>query len=156
MQAVGIAARRAASARSTALKLSATVARNYATPVPFIKKEKDPQLGDYPDLPYELKQRRSPFGWDDPQMRRNFGELPHEREELVSMWGPDAPHVAPERAARDFFIAASLFITLGVIAKLSVPEPTAVPREYPYDGLITELGGLEENKARPETILDDE
>ena len=75
MQAVGIAARRAVAARSTALRLSAIATRKYATPVPFIREEKDPQLGDYPDLPYEYKQRRSPYGWDDPQMRRNFGEL---------------------------------------------------------------------------------
>ncbi len=76
MQAVGVAARRAVAARSAALRLSTTTAtRSYATPVPFLKEEKDPQLGDYPDLPYEHKMRRNPRGWDDPQMRRNFGEL---------------------------------------------------------------------------------
>lgn len=63
------------------------------------------------------------------------------------MWGPDAPHVAPERAARDFFIAVSIFTTLGVIAKLSIADRPSAPREYPYSGLITELGGLEANKV---------
>ena len=63
------------------------------------------------------------------------------------MWGPDAPHVPPERAARDFGIAVAIFVTLGVIIKLSVPARPAAPREYPYSGLVTELGGLEENKV---------
>ncbi|OBZ72491.1 hypothetical protein A0H81_07596 [Grifola frondosa] len=31
-----------------------------------------------------------------------------------------------------------------------------VPRQYPYSGLVTELGGLEENKARPESESEDE
>ncbi|KAI0685513.1 hypothetical protein BC835DRAFT_1309956 [Cytidiella melzeri] len=156
MQAVGVAARRVVRARSTVKILSNTATRSYATPVPFLSEEKDPQLGDYPVLPYESKQRRSPRGWDDPQMRRNFGEPPHEREELVSMWGPDAPHVAPERAARNFGIAVALFTTIGVITKMSVADRPAVAREYPYSGLVTELGGLEENRARPETESDEE
>ena len=63
------------------------------------------------------------------------------------MWGPDAPNVAPERAARDFFVAVAVFTTLGVIAKLSIADRPAAPREYPYSGLITELGGLEANKV---------
>jgi NADH dehydrogenase (ubiquinone) 1 beta subcomplex subunit 8 len=74
MQAVGVAARRVVGARSAAQRLSQSAARTYATPVPFLREEKDPQLGDYPDLPYESKQRRNARGWDDPQMRRNFGE----------------------------------------------------------------------------------
>lgn len=36
--------------------------------------EDDPQLADYPRLPFVSKQTRTPFGWDDMQMRRNFGE----------------------------------------------------------------------------------
>ena len=63
------------------------------------------------------------------------------------MWGPDAPHVAPERAARDFFIAVAIFTALGITAKLSVADSPTAPREYPYSGLITELGGLEANKV---------
>ena len=74
MQAVGVAARRVAGARSSALKLSASAVRTYATPAPHVQQEVDPQLGDYPQLPYVSKQRRNARGWDDPQMRRNFGE----------------------------------------------------------------------------------
>ena len=66
----------------------------------------------------------------------------------MSMWGPDAPHVAPERAARNFGIAVVGFITLGVFAKLSIPDRPSAHREYPFSGLVNELGGLEENKVR--------
>ena len=34
----------------------------------------DPQIGDYPNLPRISAQERGPFGWDDPQDKRNFGE----------------------------------------------------------------------------------
>lgn len=47
--------------------------RTYATPATF-KDDDDPQLADYPRLPYISKQRRPARGWEDWQMRRNFGE----------------------------------------------------------------------------------
>jgi NADH dehydrogenase (ubiquinone) 1 beta subcomplex subunit 8 len=34
----------------------------------------DPQIGDYPNLPRNSTQARGPYGWWDPQDRRNFGE----------------------------------------------------------------------------------
>ncbi|KAI0342773.1 hypothetical protein BDW22DRAFT_1330354 [Trametopsis cervina] len=152
MHVVGAAARRAATVCSPARTTLKPAFRSYATPVPFLSEPKDPQLGDYPALPYVSKQRRSARGWEDPQMRRNFGEPPHEREELLSMWGPDAPHVAPERAARNFFIAVAIFTTIGLITKASVVDRPSVPRECPYSGLVTELGGLDENKVRNANI----
>lgn len=35
---------------------------------------KDPQIGDYPNLPRWSAQERGPYGWWDPQDKRNFGE----------------------------------------------------------------------------------
>jgi NADH dehydrogenase (ubiquinone) 1 beta subcomplex subunit 8 len=64
------------------------------------------------------------------------------------MWGPDAPHVQPSRAARNFFIAVGVFGTIGLFAKLNAAERPAVGREYPFSGLVTELGGLDANKVR--------
>jgi NADH dehydrogenase (ubiquinone) 1 beta subcomplex subunit 8 len=73
----------------------------------------------------------------------------HEREELYSMWGPDIPVVPPQRAAIHFAIAVAGFIGFGYATKhYLVAEKPAVPREYPFSGLVTELGGLEENKVR--------
>lgn len=34
----------------------------------------DPQIGDYPNLPRFSTQTRGPYGWDDAQDKRNFGE----------------------------------------------------------------------------------
>ena len=48
--------------------------RRYATPVSYEAKEKDPQLGDYPQLPDVSRQYLPPTGWWDNQMRRNFGD----------------------------------------------------------------------------------
>jgi len=46
------------------------VLRNYASRA----QEADPQLADYPRLPWVSRQRLPPKGWWDPQMRRNFGD----------------------------------------------------------------------------------
>ena len=37
----------------------------------------------------------------------------HEQEEILSMWGPDVPVVAPPTAARWFSIAVLGFVTFG-------------------------------------------
>ena len=66
------------------------------------------------------------------------------------MWGPDAPVVPPPTALRHFIIAFSSIAAFGMFCKYAlVPERPAVPREYPFNGLVKELGGLEENKVRP-------
>ena len=64
------------------------------------------------------------------------------------MWGPDAPVVDPRRALRNFIIAFSTFAGIGTLCYVGTPEMPAVRREYPFDGLQKELGGLEENKVR--------
>jgi hypothetical protein len=72
----------------------------------------------------------------------------HEHEEMFSMWGADIPHVDPAMALRHFTIAVSGFVAFGLLCNyVLVPERPAVPRQYPFDGLVKELGGLEENKV---------
>jgi len=71
----------------------------------------------------------------------------HEQEELVSMWGPDVPRagLTAQSALLQLFGAFAGFATLGfVIKNYGVPEPPAVRREFPYDGLVKELGGVAE------------
>lgn len=64
------------------------------------------------------------------------------------MWGPDVPSVDPQMALRHFLIAASAFVAFGFSVKYFLtPDAPAVRRQYPYNGLITELGGLDENKV---------
>jgi NADH dehydrogenase (ubiquinone) 1 beta subcomplex subunit 8 len=65
------------------------------------------------------------------------------------MWGPDIPNVPPRTALFQFTLATLAFVGFGFLAKAAlVPDRPAVPRQYPFSGLVTELGGLEENKAR--------
>jgi NADH dehydrogenase (ubiquinone) 1 beta subcomplex subunit 8 len=72
----------------------------------------------------------------------------HEHEEMYSMWGPDIPHVNPATALRQFTIAVSGFVAFGLLCNYAlVPDRPAVPRQYPFDGLVKELGGLEENRV---------
>ncbi|KAG6334645.1 hypothetical protein ID866_4441 [Astraeus odoratus] len=118
--------------------------------------DKDPQLAGYPELPWVSNQSLPPRGWWDQQMRRNFGDPVHEYDEVLSMWGPDIPHVPPRQALFQFSLAVSAFVAFGLACKYALlPERPTVPREYPYSGLVRELGGLEENKARELTDEDD-
>ena len=45
-----------------------------ALPKDLVHEDDDPQLADYPRLPYVSKQLRPARGWDDMQFRRNYGE----------------------------------------------------------------------------------
>jgi NADH dehydrogenase (ubiquinone) 1 beta subcomplex subunit 8 len=127
--------------------------------------EPDPQLNGYPELPSVSKQYLPVRGWWDEQNRRNFGETVsfflnrakrrlkcmakmHEKEELYSMWGPDIPVVPPQTALYQFTLVTLGFVGFGLFANhFLVPEIPAVRREYPFSGLVTELGGVEENKV---------
>lgn len=72
----------------------------------------------------------------------------HEHEEMYSMWGPDIPHVDPATSLRHFTIAVSGFVAFGLFCNYAlVPARPAVPRQFPFDGLVKELGGLQANKV---------
>ena len=72
----------------------------------------------------------------------------HEHEEMYSMWGPDIPHVDPATSLRHFTIAVSGFVAFGLFCNYAlVPARPAVPRQYPFDGLVKELGGMQANKV---------
>ncbi|KAG8882369.1 hypothetical protein FRB98_003749 [Tulasnella sp. 332] len=117
----------------------------------------DPQLNGYPELPSTSYQYRSAKGWDDVQDRRNIGEPVPEEYEALSMWTPDAPVMtAPPDALRQFVIAVMGFVAFGVAVKAITPNRPAVPRSYPYGGLVKELGGIEQNKAVSESIEGEE
>ena len=64
------------------------------------------------------------------------------------MWGPDISAVPKRTALSHFTLATLAFVGFGFVVNATlVPKSPAVPREYPYSGLVTELGGMEENKV---------
>ncbi|KAH7884448.1 Ndufb8, NADH dehydrogenase 19kDa subunit [Phlebopus sp. FC_14] len=140
-----------ASTRRKVLSSSPSSPR-WARAASTVSADRDPQLADYPDLPWVSNQNLPARGWWDQQMRRNFGDPIHENDEVLSMWGPDVSVVPPQRALFHFSLAVSAFVGFGFLCKYAlVPERPTVPREYPFSGLVRELGGLEENKAREAT-----
>ena len=53
------------------------------------------------------------------------------------MWGPAT-------TLRYFTIAASAFVAFGLLCNyVLVPERPAIPRHFPFGGLVKELGGTE-------------
>lgn len=69
------------------------------------------------------------------------------------MWGPDVPVVPTQTAARWFSIAVLGFVSFGVFCSYVRPEIPAVRREYPFSGLVSELGSFEDNKVRPSPVM---
>ncbi|KAK8864462.1 hypothetical protein IAR55_001711 [Kwoniella newhampshirensis] len=112
--------------------------------------EIDPQLNGYPQLPYVSIQKREPFGWWDQQERKNFGEVVHEEEDAIGMWGPDVHKTSPWSALLQLSIA---FGAIGVFATFIINTRLDRPvsaRDYPYGGLEKELGG--QSVARAEEV----
>lgn len=64
------------------------------------------------------------------------------------MWGPDPPPLPPQAAFRQFAAVFAGFVAFGFVVKeFLTPEAPAIRRMYPYNGLVREMGGLEENKV---------
>ncbi|KAI7877318.1 uncharacterized protein EV154DRAFT_525497 [Mucor mucedo] len=103
----------------------------------------DPQIGDYPNLPRFSTQTRGPFGWDDPQDKRNFGETVHEEDELYGVWAPDLHHYSPIKAASQLALFATIMATFATVVYKFYPERPVVQRTYPYNGLSEEFGERE-------------
>ncbi|KAL0096456.1 hypothetical protein J3Q64DRAFT_1707759 [Phycomyces blakesleeanus] len=103
----------------------------------------DPQIGDYPNLPYNSSQARGPFGWWDPQDKRNFGENVHEEDEIMGVWAPDLHTYSPYKALAQIGVFfASMAAFAGFIYKVN-PERPVIQRTYPFGGLTEELGARE-------------
>lgn len=71
----------------------------------------------------------------------------HENEELLSVWGPDVAPLPPRTAARWLGIAVATFAAIMGATYAMTPARNAIAKDYPYSGLVTELGGVEENQV---------
>ncbi|KAG0746262.1 hypothetical protein G6F57_008668 [Rhizopus arrhizus] len=103
----------------------------------------DPQIGDYPNLPRNSTQARGPYGWWDPQDRRNFGETLHEEDEIMGVWAPDLHEYSPRKALAQLALFAGAIASVAGIVYKTYPESPAVKRTYPYNGLTEEFGARE-------------
>ncbi|KAH8555517.1 hypothetical protein BGW37DRAFT_516439 [Umbelopsis sp. PMI_123] len=139
--------------RVAATPASVTASRNQST-VSTGKVTEDPQIGDYPNLPHLSSQNRSPFGWDDNQDRRNFGETLNEQDEVLGVWAPDLHEYSPYKALAQFGVFVGVLSAFSYLVYKTYPEETAIRRTYPYGGLKQELGGrdgdIKERGARTE------
>lgn len=133
-----------ASRSSAVLRASSAPLRQLSTSTvrAAAQQSKDPQLGDYPDLPFISQQQRkySPRWWD-PQEKHNFGETPHEQADVLSVWAPDVHAVPASSALRQFAVAIGVVVLVGSTIYAATPARPALPRTYPRDGLAAELGG---------------
>ncbi|PWN18186.1 hypothetical protein BCV69DRAFT_263561, partial [Microstroma glucosiphilum] len=116
--------------------------RGFATSSSSRAEEKDPQLGDYPDVPAKSYQsRRYDKSWWDPQEKRNFGEIPGEQDDVLSVWAPDIhAGVKPSFALRQLGIATLGFCSFFSVVYYFAADSPAERRTYPRDGLAEELG----------------
>ncbi|KAJ1025006.1 hypothetical protein NDA18_004292 [Ustilago nuda] len=106
------------------------------------QQSKDPQLGDYPDLAFiSLQQRKHSPKWWDPQEKRNFGETPHEQDDVLSVWAPDVHSIPASSALKQFMVAVGVVVIFSSTVYATTPDKPALPRTYPRDGLAAELGG---------------
>lgn len=66
---------------------------------------------------------------------------------MLDMWGPDVSNISGRSALKQLAVVSLGLGGFGYLVYKYHPKSPAVPREYPFDGLVKELGGLEENKV---------
>ncbi|KAK1924256.1 hypothetical protein DB88DRAFT_489608 [Papiliotrema laurentii] len=115
--------------------------------------EIDPQLNGYPQLPYIHFAQKPALGWWDNQSRTNFGETVHEEADMLNVWAPDLHKHSGPRAAAGILFMLSLMGAFAYGLSYTVPEIPVVRREYPFNGLEKELGGV---PTRAESQEDEE
>ncbi|TIA72275.1 hypothetical protein E3P89_02041 [Wallemia ichthyophaga] len=118
--------------------------------------EPDPQLGGYPQFVPQKAQEKNPYNkyWDQ-QGRTNFGDLLHEDEDVLGVHAPDVHQYSYAESAKSILYTIIAFSAFGYLASAMVPQRNVAPRDYPRDGLKDELSGVDENKAREYTPLEE-
>uniref|UniRef100_A0A8C8VQY2 NADH dehydrogenase [ubiquinone] 1 beta subcomplex subunit 8, mitochondrial n=1 Tax=Pelusios castaneus TaxID=367368 RepID=A0A8C8VQY2_9SAUR len=108
--------------------------------------------GDYPKLPERSQSERDPwYQWDDPFMRRNWGEPMHwDFDVFVRTRIDTSPTILPWNIlCRNVVL---LFAFFGVLAWIGQKYPMyrpVGPKQYPYNNLYLEYGG-DPSKEPPE------
>lgn len=88
--------------------------------------------------------------------RINFGEAVPIDDDVQSMWAPDVHSIDPFSA---FSQLVTAFAAVGVFAVgvwfIRAPAP-ALPRAYPYGGLVQELSGTDDKLYAARSIEENE
>ncbi|RKP28105.1 hypothetical protein SYNPS1DRAFT_9458, partial [Syncephalis pseudoplumigaleata] len=104
------------------------------------KVDSDPQIGDYPAVPWVHYEEKDPYKYWDRQGRRNFSEPVHEQDEILNAFAPDASSTPLSTAFYSLGVCASgIALTCLIIGYFRAESPH-VKRTYPYGGLGKELG----------------
>lgn len=67
----------------------------------------------------------------------------HEQEDALSMWAPEPTAISGTNSLLQLTFAFACVGAFAYALYLIKPEPTFVPRTYPYNGLSAELGSHE-------------
>jgi len=86
--------------------INTTYARDVGKDAPVLGS--DPQIVDYPNLPWENHQTREPEGHWDKQARADFGETPHEEDEVLNLWSPELHQDSAGKSFLDLAIGLSV------------------------------------------------
>ncbi|KAI9595919.1 hypothetical protein BDF19DRAFT_413380 [Syncephalis fuscata] len=149
LQAASTARRQCSLKHSTALNTNAVrvfstrtvVARSGEARFPGEKVTSDPQIGDYPNLPWVHYEDKNPLKYWDRQGRRNLGDTVHEQDELLNAFSADIQPLTAGRALFQLGVFASGIATICLAIKyLCQRHHMQTKRTYPYDGLSKELG----------------
>ncbi|ODV75071.1 uncharacterized protein CYBJADRAFT_189217 [Cyberlindnera jadinii NRRL Y-1542] len=116
---------------------------------PPLGKDVPLQEDGYPYVKPELYYYRDPDAkWDDPQNRRNVGELLNPDDDILNLWAPTYYDTVSDSTAVSFQLI--FFAGVGVFSAFMYfffyPERRAVPREYP-DGLARDFGAKNDDEA---------
>jgi len=104
---------------------------------------------DYPnwvEWSYQNRDPRPKIPYDDPQMRRYFGEPLHVNDDILSMHMPDV-HTGPESYGEmmgQFLAFFGALAALWLWSEYVYDSPSrlpVVPKPYPYNNLYLERGG---------------
>lgn len=97
-------------------------------------------FGDYPALKWIAHDQRDPYAtYDDPAERRNFGEILHAEDEILSAHGPATYH--PESLLKSALKIAGFIGALGALWLLAKEvatrkEPPLASTDYDYPDYI--------------------
>ena len=105
--------------------------------------DSNPQIGGYPtSIPQQWCNLKDPYSYWDQQGRRNYGDLIPDQDNFMD-WLGIGTEVGWRKPLASLFRVFAAFGLLGTLVYHWDPQSRVLwtPREFPFNGLRTELGG---------------